>query len=121
MRILVDDVRSLDFVDIIFRNAEAFEGYYNLRMEQLWKGPPTDTLILDHDLGECETGAYCLNLLRDALVYDNIMFTPLIGLISSNPVGRKMMQDTLIHDMGYDFMQKHYFGAYEIYYYSRGK
>ena len=87
MWLLIDDMRSLN-ADVIARTPEAGKKMLALGG---WEG-----LLLDHDLGECESGAAVLNwALERGLVPPKVM------LVTSNPVGADNMARAL-YAAGYE-------------------
>lgn len=82
MWLLIDDTRNLN-ADVIARTPEA--GRKMLALGG-WEG-----LMLDHDLGPCESGAAVL----DWAIEHNFV-PPIVDLVTSNPVGRANMARALI-------------------------
>ena len=94
MWLLIDDMRSLE-ADVIARTPEAGK-----RMLALggWDG-----LLLDHDLGLCESGAAVLDwAIEHELVPAKVM------LVTSNPVGADNMARAL-RAAGFETVNNRYF------------
>jgi len=87
MWLLIDDVRYLNTVDAIARNADAGM--------QLLEAFVWDGLVIDHDLGEKLTG---YDIVKWAA--QNSYLPNKVQIISANPVGKKNIENVL-EDNGY--------------------
>ncbi len=95
MWLLVDDFRSLSYVDVIARTYEAGK---KMVVVGGW-----DCIVFDHDLGEGKTG-------YDLLVWglENDFIKCDVQLISSNPPGKENMRRALLAH-GYSEIKMCYF------------
>lgn len=86
MKILVDDVRSMETVDIIFRNPNVALDIIKNSISKI------DFLYLDHDMGTEYIDGY--QFIKQ-LLYKFHIFPKQIMIVSSNPVGRKNIENVL--------------------------
>lgn len=94
MWLLIDDMRNLD-ADVIARTSDAGKKMLALGG---WDG-----LLIDHDLGDCESGAAVL----DWAIEHGFVPAKVI-LVTSNPVGAANMARAL-YSAGYDSLNKRSF------------
>ena len=93
--ILIDDIRNVEGVDIIFRTAESAR---NFLIEKEFKDQ-ISVLYMDHDLGDDEDNGYKI---LSSILEKNIK-PKKVTLVTANPVGRKNMCSVLSF---YDYKTK---------------
>ena len=81
--ILIDDIRNVEGVDIIFRTAESAR---NFLIENDFKDE-ISVLYMDHDLGDLKDNGYKI---LSSILEKNIR-PKKVTLVTSNPVGRDNM------------------------------
>lgn len=91
MKLLVDDIRNIDGIDIICRSAE-------IAMIQIHNWGDVSDLYLDNDLGEGKLEGY--DFIKK-LYRINGRLPQRIVLVSSNPIARERIRKFLI-DLNYN-------------------
>jgi len=99
--LLIDDLRELDYVVGMYLGKDAddligvVERTYSGGIEALKNGP-WDVVFLDHDLASFEDGKEKTGYDVVCFLEENPEFLPKrVIIVSSNPVGRRKMQDVL--------------------------
>jgi len=91
-RFLLDDIRTIDYIDVTCRTPQ--DAYIVLEKEWF------DVYMFDHDLGEVKPGTTGYDVLKWALTYNHLNPKASIFLVTNNPVGREQMKN-LLKDFGY--------------------
>jgi len=101
MRLLIDDIRSIENVDVTVRSYDA--GIDNLKTRKF------DHVIIDHDLGYDKTG---YDILKWCEI--NKIWPETVELITSNPVGRENMERVLISNNYFKINNRLFIKRYHI-------